>query len=519
MKSEGSSYLFNLSGGTFTSAGVVTPGLFTGFGTNTLTLQAMVGSNPSYKTIDIIDGGTGNAVNFVNSGTNRYASSFDVLLENSPQTEAVKINQSSFSGTAGLSVSTTEGIEVVSGTLATVSGSITLAGNSNDSAFGNLIAVYVEASITSTSGAITITGQGGTGATASDNEGIRVANSGRIATTSGAVSISGYAGKGTADAGVEFLTTTVGSPVVASVSGDIQIQGRSYYSSPGLLIEDGTTISSTGAGTVTIYGYSESQTGVIIEGTGTKVASVTGALKVTGNSNSDSGGDGLEVVVGGSVTSTGTGTTAAPITIDGSASGNGVGLLVQSSGKVTSIDGPIAINASGNSGDAVQVNATGTLQATGGGTIQVYATGSEITVNGGSITTSSGFVHLSAISDLQLIGGAKVGAAHNSVTLTSAGNVMIDATSSLTAPASTATFVISGGQGGKGGAVTVLGTLQGGTTGQILGGIGNDTFLITPAAATGFLVEGGAGNDTITVAPVDRGRPGQRPRGRRRRHR
>ena len=112
VKSAGSSYVFTLGGGTFTAAGVASPGLFTGFGTSTLTLQAMVGSSPSYATIDIVDGGTGDAVEFVNSGTNTYASSFGVALENSPQSEAVLIQRASFVGAAGLTVNTTGGVEV-----------------------------------------------------------------------------------------------------------------------------------------------------------------------------------------------------------------------------------------------------------------------------------------------------------------------------------------------------------------------------------------------------------------------
>ncbi len=500
VQSSGSSYHFGLSGGTFTSAGVVTPGLFTGFGSSALTLQAMVGSNPSFKTIDIIDGGTGDAVDFVNSGTNSYASSFDVMLENSPQTEAVKINQSSFSGTAGLSVSTTEGIEVVSGTLATVSGSISLSQGSRSPVGGNLIGVYVESSMTSTSGAITITGQGGTGTGAGMNEGVRIANSGRVTTTSGAVSITGYAGSGSADAGVDFLTTTSGTPVVATVSGSIQIKGKSYYQSPGVLVSDGTAIELTGAGTVNLYGYSEVQSGVIIQGPGTKVTSVSGAIQVSGSSED---GDGLDLVSSGSVTSTGTGTTAAPITIDGSAQGVGVGVVVQTGGKVTSNNGPIAVVGSDSSADAVQVNATGVLQATGGANIQVTASGSQLTVDGGTISTASGFVTLTAATNLQLIDGAKVSSAGNAVTVKAARNLMIDATSSLSATAATSTFTITGGGGNQGGKVTVLGTLQGSIPGQILGGNGNDTFLITPVKSTGFTLAGGAGNDAITIAPVN----------------
>ena len=374
------------------------------------------------------------------------------------------------------------------------------------------------APITSTSGGITVSGNGGTGPDAGDNEGVRVADAGRITTTSGAVSITGHAGSGSADAGVELLTLVSGSPVVASVSGDVQIVGGSYYNTPtpGVLIEDGTTIDTTGAGTVTIYSFSEVGSGVVIQGSGTKVTSAKGALTIEGTSQQ---GDGVNVIGGGSVTSTGTGATAAPIAINGTSNGSGVGVLVQAGGKVTSIDGPIAVNGSGSSGDAVQVNATGTVQATGGGNIQVNSSRSEITVDGGTVAASSGFVALTAGGDVQLIGGGKVSSAKNAASVKAGGNVMIDATSSLSAPASGFTFTITGGSANHGGTVTVLGTLQGGSQGQILGGNGKDTFVLTPASAPGFLVEGGVGQRYDHGGAGHGERPGQRPGGRRRRDR
>jgi hypothetical protein len=744
-QSNGLTYTFTLTTGAFTNAGVVTPGLFTGFGTTTLTLQAGTASSPSYKTISIIDTASNDAVNFINSGANTYASSFNVTLTHTPQAEAVRIHQSTFTGSAGLTVSTTGGIQVLSGSLSTSSGPITLAGNTAGSFSGDLIGVDVQAPITSATGTITLTGISGSGSTAGADIGVALSSSGPVTSGSGNVIVTGMAGTASVDAGVELTGAPGVNAGITSSNGNIQITGKGSTNSNGVVIESGSTVTSTGTGTITIIGNSLGMNGVLFLGPNTTVTSRdTGAISITGTTSAANGGyrgvavsqstisstglapaaapitingtdtgagagiyltgastvsavdgaitvtsegdandavfmdtgsviqtthtgsiavtgkstaasgitlvgpntavttalgsilikgqtasssagdygtelfsgtvsstgsgagagpvtvfgldtnagvgvlltsassttntlistvaaplvvqgngglyltngtviqstgagsvllsgnssfgnvqngitmygsqvtsvtgsiqlsgtsganasSGVEILNGSSITSTGTGASATSITINGTAGGSGQGVVVGSTvaaaAVVSSVDGPISISGTGVTSDAVQVNAGGILQATGAGNIQVTATPTNLTINGGTVTTASGFLTLTASQNIELIDGAAVASSKNSATIQAGDNVAIDGTSSLGAPAANFSFSITGGNAGNGGTVTILGTLLGGSPGQILGGNGNDTFIITPVASPGFSVSGGAGNDFITIDP------------------
>ncbi len=744
-QSNGSTYTFTLTTGTFTDVGVVTPGLFTGFGTATLTLQAGTGSNPSYQSISIIDAASNDAVDFENSGTSTYLSSFNVTLDDHPQTEAVLINQSTFVNSARLNVSTTGGIQV-SGALSTGSGPITLVGNSAGTFSGDLIGVNVQSPIDSASGPITLIGTSGSGSTSGADIGVELSHNGLVTSGSGSVLVSGTSGTASVDAGVELTAAGGGNAGITSDNANVQINGKGSTSSNGVEIESGSKVTSTGTGTITITGSSIglngvlflgpntavtssntgsisitgttsaadggergvalSQTtisstgpapaaasitingtdtgggagiyltaestvtaldgaitvtsegdakdgvfmdtgsviqtthtgtitvtgktaagsGITLVGPNTEVTSALGSITIKGQTASSSGGDygtelfsgtvsstgsgagaglvtvfglvtgtgvgtlltdessashtqistvaaplvvqgngglyiengtniqstgagsvllvgnanlgnaqngitmygsrvtsvtgsiqltgttgpndrsAVEILDGSKVTSTGTGATAASITINGMALGSGQGVVVGSTvaaaSLVTSVDGPIAILGTGATGDAVRVNAGGIVQAIGAGNIQVTASATELTIDGGTIMTASGFLRLTASQNVRLIDGAAINSLSNNVTLQASDDVTIDATSMLSAPSAGFSFTIIGGMGGNGGAVTVLGTLLGGSPGRILGGNGNDIFVITPAASTGFSVSGGAGNDSITIDPV-----------------
>jgi hypothetical protein len=620
IQSAGSSYDFTLgSTGTFSNGGVPASD-FSGFGTSSLTMNSS--GIAHYTTINITDadvsvGATATSVTLVNSGTNTYSTSIDVTVDQNPQPTDVTINSSTFTGSAGLDVTTTGSLDFNSGGgVTTASGPITLAGGTAETlGFGT--GVNILSSITSTNGDITITGSstqqpgvlvsgpgvsvttvngkiaitGTTTSTYAGNSGIDVFSGSTISTTAtgangGSITIDGTdtgagggagisivggstpvtfstAGTGAGAGGLTINGSSAGShgifmegpnTTLTTVDGNIAITGTAGSGSSGghagVYVNGAVTINSTGtddhagtisitgtstggadgvdiynyvsngtyamsissvgvganAGSITVTGTSSQGNGIYIQGHLITMTSVDGNIGITGTTSSTNGGaPGIQLIESATISTTGTGSNAGSITINGTDTGAGPGVVVGSTSggtaSVTSVDGPISVKGSATSNDAVQVNAEGTLQASGAGTIQVTTTKSNLTINGGTITTVSGFLKLTASQNIELMDDATVSSSKNNATILAGDNVTIDDTSSLGAPASGFSFSITGGNAGKGGTVTVLGTLLGGSPGQILGGNGNDTLIITPVSSTGFSVSGGTGNDFITIDP------------------
>lgn len=345
----------------------------------------------------------------------------------------------------------------VDGTIFTNGGSLTIGGLANPTgapALGtsaNYVGVTIASNITTNGGAISIRGQGWSGAS-SGGDGIIIGNSTLISSGSGAIMMDGAAaGAGTADRGIYLdnsaqVTSTSGAislhgsaagsgggsgintfknTNIGSVSGAISLQGEggpgadnntgiftagSITSSSGNITLAGTggnatgtgniglqlsAVSTGGAGSIQISGTRGSgidgNTSVRIVG---PISTVDGALGITGNAGgTTSGSNNIGVEIGNNV-STGTG----GLTLDGTGGGGtDNNVSVQVNNQVTSTSGTIQVTGraggatSGLGNDGVQVSGasiTSPVALTVTGTAS-HGTGVLMT-NDGTIRTNAG---------------------------------------------------------------------------------------------------------------------------------
>lgn len=406
IQSAGSTYSLTLSGtGSFVNGGVTSTSDFSAFGAGNLTINASGVSR--YTSINITDAATSPSatltnVDLVDSGANSYACSLNVTMNKSTAPAAVQIRSTNFTGTAGLNVTTTGGVQLLSGGISTVNGSVTLAGGTAGPLTAESQGVEVEAPITSSAGNITLTGTGGSGSHDDNNDGVRLINGGAANSDSGAITITGTAGPNSNSAGVIIENTGAATGTGAtSQTGSIKITGSSSdpVNGDGVVISANVSVRSTGttagAAPITIKGTSTAGQGVRIDAVGTKVTSVAGDISITGSTAATSVNHyGVFILNSAVISSTGTGAHAAKITIDGTDTGDGLGVFIIGS-SVTSADGAIQITGTGVPGGLYIQN--GSVSASGTGSITLNgtsnATGSEfadgVNIYGSQVTTAS----------------------------------------------------------------------------------------------------------------------------------
>jgi hypothetical protein len=391
IQSQGSAYVLTIqgTGTTFHNGGVAASAFMSGFGGQTLIMSSSA-VNSDYDLIHITDrnvsvGAIDTNVDLVDSGANTYGTGIQITLNENPVPAAVQIRTTDFTGSAGLDVSTTGGIQMLSGTLSTQDGSITLQGNTTGAMTGDSEGVEVEAPLSTNTGSITVSGQGGTGTGADDNDGVRLINGGSVTTGSGAISITGASGAGSQSSGVVLETNGGGLPAVTSTSGDIAITGTSHSTIDGLGLYLTTGPIKTGSGKITLIGQGgngtdgSSDLGVELINLGS-VSTTSGDIAITGTSGPNSASDGLVLTSTGfgspSVTST-----SGNISISGTcaSSGDGFGMDLQT--------GPVH-------SDTGSVTLTG-MSGQGGSS---FADIGVRIVNGGSVSTGSGPILIQATS-------------------------------------------------------------------------------------------------------------------------
>lgn len=206
--------------------------------------------------IDITDdsgsgGGTGTSVSFIDSGFNAYLNNFTIDLHNSPAFPGLAFSGNSSFGSNTLNATVSTSIVVNSGAnVSTTSGDITL--NANQQATptsGNFAGININnATIASTTGAITLKGKGGN--SGSNNYGVDIQGGGNVQATGvlpALLSITGAPGDG-ASAAILFANGNVSS------TGDVSLTGAGGsitqgQASAGADVSGATlTLATTGAG-------------------------------------------------------------------------------------------------------------------------------------------------------------------------------------------------------------------------------------------------------------------------------
>lgn len=438
--SNGDHYTFRSDSKTFTDTGVFDAGDFSGFGTNTLTLDNFAG----YFTVSITDTAAGASVQFDDSGANLYQHDFHVTLDDGAASSSTVFNgatqfdqdelivvsdrailiqpESSLTTNdgdivlhavnAGDTSGETIGIRLTSANIMTTgSGDIRLegtassAGPASDGRVGILMDQNTSVQSTGTSltaGMITLTGTGGAGD--SENRGVRL-DASQLTTHSGNVLITGQGGDGAGNAN-EGVSLTAGSSVSSTGTG-------------------------LGAAVITISGrggHGESQSensGVALTGA-SQLSTIEGDIQIFGiGGGSENLNDGIGLSGGSIIESTGTGVDAGHINLTGTGSNGQTGNhgihLKQGPNRISSIDGDIVVSGRGGHGAGTSshgvIIASGSIQSLGttdtAARISIEGTAGDGSPDNGGVELCSGDVTVeSTTGAVEIIGyGASYGIA------------------------------------------------------------------------------------------------------------
>ena len=317
-------------------------------------------------------------------------------------------------GSSGIRVQTSSTVQ--STLTGATAGSVTLTGTGHGASLSRGIILVSTSLVTSVSGAIAITGQGSTTATADSNYGIQIAGGGDITSTgtganAATIILSGTGGVGTGS-NLGFFTSGSGSNIT-TVDGVLSIIGQGGSSATGsaqegVVIWTNALVESTGSGTVTITGTAGQGTftnrGIDLQDSSIVRSTGSGDILMVGTANTasaDSSAFGLFLDSGALVTTTGTGN----LTLRGIGGGTSGS---SNSGVKIGASTPAASVSSTNSG-SITVQGKAGIGSTSFGILMEFA-GSSITSSGtGSVTL--------AADNIVLTSGTTIAAGSNIVTL------------------------------------------------------------------------------------------------------
>lgn len=321
----------------------------------------------------------------------------------------------------------------------TVNGNLTMDANTAVGA-GDFIGIVVDGStVSTTSGALSLTGTGGADAGSGSHVGVQINNGATISSTGsgaaiGTITIDGTGGGGTLNNdGVRIADAAT---TVSTVDGNIMITGMGGAGTAdrnvGINLDNIGSIVSTGtganAGTITLNGTggagTSSNYGVVMVGTTTDITSTDGAISVTGVGADGTMSSNIGILISDieTISSLGTGANAAAITIDGTGgdgtNGNTGVRLVGGTTDISSVDGNILIQGVGDGSTSVSrgvvlfeidaVRSTGT--GAGAATISINGTGANGTTNNDGILLSGATTSIeTADGDVALTGIATSG--------------------------------------------------------------------------------------------------------------
>ena len=424
----------------------------TGFGTTTATVTAA--GLAAYDTIHVIDSAQNTRFKFDGAGGSTFSDNFAITMNADTAVGAGELAVG-FDGTG-----TFHGIELNStATVQTASGAITLTGKGGTSGAG--VRIIGSSTVQSVDGAITIdgTGKADHGVEISGGSSVRSTGTGASAAT---ITITGTGGTGVDKNGV--MIDGAGT-LITSVDGDISITG-SAAGNFGVEISATAVVSSTGTAAITINGNGPS--GVEVKNSG--VTATSGAIAITGTATSATGvrltGNGSISTTTGSITLTGTG--------GSSPSGAGIavgGLFGDGTIQPTDGAGSVISTATGTG----NVTVTGTA---GGGTGQ-YGVALR---NGGAVTSGSGTLLIDGLKsvpgglsgDVQLNGPVTSSGAD--ITIRADRDIVGDANGDISSGPVGGNIFITANQDAVG-SPNDAGTIQ--TAGDVTAGTGNITLSLT----------------------------------------
>ena len=291
--------------------------------------------------------------------------------------------------------------------LTSVSGATTLTGTGGGGQYGWGVDLQAGAQLTSTgtgagAAAIILNGTSGTGGDV--NYGILVKNAGTvISSVDGAISLTGLS-RGTT--GWYNIGINLTDALITTGKGAISLIGTGANGNDyawGVNLQTGAQLSSTGAGpgvgAITLAGVGgnggANEYGILIKDVGTQIASGYGAISLTGTGGAGTDNNtGIGIQNSAVIASTGTGNNAANITLNGTGgAGSGQyndGVGISDSGtQVQTVDGDIFIHGFGgtgtNDGRGVVIYNNATVRSTG-----VGANVGKITLNGTGGSTAGG---------------------------------------------------------------------------------------------------------------------------------
>jgi hypothetical protein len=288
----------------------------------------------------------------------------------------------------------------------------------------------------SITGDTTITANSTIDASAAATGGISLTATTNIAVNSGATiktdggGITMDANQGATPTSGNFNGIEANGAAITSATGAILLQGKggdTGSNNYGIVLEGGTTVSSTGTGagaaTITLIGSSGAGTsanlGILLTDAGTSVTSKDGAIQITGTGGAGTSiqNEGIVIQVGAQVSSTG----VAHITLTGTGGGAG--------GVTDQNDGIFFLQ---SAGVAAVTTADGAIQITGTAGLGANSLAIDLGPNGGKVTsTGSGNITLTGDSMNLDTTDAGIDAGANTVTLEQKTNVALTVDASV----------------------------------------------------------------------------------------
>lgn len=409
---------------TFSDGGVAQPAEFSGFGGTSLQLLAAALSR--YDKVQVTDSGAGTSVT-IGSGSGFFLDDLQVTQDGGASSIAVQLNNTTFSGSAGLTINsdqrvfipgtvstadggisitassaTLTGVQISGGKLTSLAGSISVNGTSSSGDGGHYgvtlesgamitasgsagtatvtvqgtrtgagVSVYLASSsqVTTNGGNLTISGQ------STQAHGVYVDGpSTQVSSSNGAISITGNSDSTNAGHYPIFMGSGVTvSSMGLSSSADVTVSGTGTSAVVGVYMPTQVTVTATG-GDVAISGTSANTHGAFIEGPGIGFSSMMGTVSVAGTSSSTNAGDfALHLKTGVSV-STGGATAGSSVTLTGTATNNAVGIYIPGGVSVTTNAGNITVTGQSEEGHGAYIEGSTTLISSTAGAVSVSGT-------------------------------------------------------------------------------------------------------------------------------------------------